>query len=249
MCYSFEYDEEIIEPLSESIQTLKFGYYFNKSLVGKLPKKLIQLILNYGYDLDLKGALPSTLKYLTIDGWYTYTLTGCLPDSLIELNLNLRIFSEFSIFPSNLLKLRIFYDEYYPVKSDHFPPNLTYLDYNGPIDCQLPNSLISLTLYATNINESIYKFLPKSIKFLYLFDFHSMYTYSSLYPSGIDIYKNFIKNIPNNIEYIELANYSYLQYFPNEIHQIEINNFHKIIESNLHHHFSENSLYFVRNKE
>lgn len=125
-----------------------------------------------------------------------------------------------------------------------FPPNLTYLDYNGPLCNPLPKTLESLTLYDEKINGiEIYKFIPTNLKKLYLLDYYSWWQGFKFDANKL---ANFIKNIPSSVDYIEIANFDGPLNLNAQFYGHEIDNFMRIYKSDFHHSESHESIYFIR---
>ena len=225
--------------MSDNIEILVLDLLLTKSLEGNLPKNLKEFVME-NVNINTSFIFPKTLIKMKLCVKNYLNLVNFFPESLQELHLEVCYKYSKMSFPKNLKKLTLNCLYLILSKSVELPPNLNYLDYNGPIIEPLPNTIISLTIYDCNINDNMLKFLPKELKNLYIFGMKSSYGWQ------IEVkYNNLIKKIPKSVDFIQMDN-CYELFFKEILDDCKINGFVQINQSSLKHENSLNNIFFKR---
>ena len=209
---------DIKTKLPESIDFLEININVTDSLKAKLPSQLKELVLHNLIQEKLNFIFPSSLTSLKLRSSNIFYIYDTSPKSLCELDLKIIDWDSVykMIYPKYLKKLRLFYSISVP-DTPNFPPYLTSLDYNCKIKSQLPNTIVSLTLYGHNIDGHTCVFLPSNLKNLcikeILCGFKGIYSDQHIINyTQICHYQNFIEQIPISVEniYVELLGVNFV---------------------------------------
>lgn len=220
----FIFDEDFVADISEfnfsdSIFYLDFGKKFNKSLKYiKLPKYLKKIKLSDDYTQSLDYVVfPDTIEIMEFGNIFDNSLfTTILPKNLKELIFNNNNFNSAlpQVLPEKLEKLvlNMFFD--FSLNNFVIPQNLKYLKVNGKIGNKVFLNNLPDTIEHIELSDLYFKFkcnypklktliVRKNSKKIVLNNKCNKLKYLTC--SGNSINFDFLNNLPESVEKIEIA--------------------------------------------